>query len=316
MSAQTNAVTEPRFGGEAVVASRTAVTRPVYWSVRRELWENWWLYGAPLGAAWLVIVGVLLGGFYMFHPGFQGKGTLQSLDPMQQQMFVDLQCNMTELLIMLSTFLVSIFYCLDALYGERRDRSILFWRSLPVSDTVTVLTKASVPIVILPLLTFVIAAVTQWIVVVIDAGTLGAHGRSVAVLGQVPVLKMQAGLLYHLLTVHALWYAPIYAWFLLVSAWARRMPFLWAFLPPLMIGIVEKIAFNTTYFARFIGNRVGGAPSGGDFGQRGGSMAHGMSMTTPGLFFMSPGLWGGLIVAAIFLAAAVWLRRYRAPING
>ena len=309
MSAQTNAVTEPRFGGEAVVASKIAVTGPLYWSLRRELWENWWLYGAPLGAAGLVIVGTLLGGFH-------AKGNLLSLDPMQQQMIVELQCNLTGLLIMLSTTLAAVFYCLDALYGERRDRSILFWRSLPVSDTVAVLAKASIPIVILPLLTFAIAAVTVWIVVVIDAATLAAHGRSVAALSGVPVLKTQAGLLYHLVTVHALWYAPIYAWFLLVSAWARRMPFLWAFLPPLMIGLVEKIAFNTTYFARFIGYRIGGAPSGGDFGQRGGSMAHGMSGATPGQFFVSPGLWGGLIAAAIFLAAAVWLRRYRAPING
>ena len=309
MSAQTNAVTEPRFGDETVVASRMAVTRPVYWSVRRELWENWWLYGAPLAAAGLVIVGVALGGIH-------AKGNLLSLDPMQQLMIVDLQCNLTGLLIMLSTFLAAVFYCLDALYGERRDRSILFWRSLPVSDTVTVLAKASVPIVILPLLTFVIAAVTVWIVVAIDAATLAAHGRSLSALSQVPVLKTQAGLLYHLVTVHALWYAPIYAWLLLVSTWARRMPFLWAFLPPLMIALVEKIAFNTTYFARFIGYRVGGAPSGGDFGQRGGPMAHGIAGATPGLFFISPGLWGGLIVAAIFLAAAVWLRRYRAPING
>jgi ABC-2 type transport system permease protein len=316
MNAQTNAAAEPRFGGEAVAALKTAVTRPLYWSVRRELWENWWLYGAPLGAAGLVLVGVLLGGFYMFHPGFQGNGTLQSPDPMQQQMFVALQCGLTGMLIMFSTTLVAVFYCLDALYGERRDRSILFWRSLPVSDTVAVLTKASVPIVILPLLTFAIAAVTQWIVLVIDAGTLAMHGRSVAVLGQVPILKMQAGLLYHLVTVHALWYAPIYAWFLLVSAWARRMPFLWALLVPLMIAIVEKIAFNTAYFAEFIGHRVGGAPSRGDFAQSGGSMMHGMSGATPGMFFASPGLWGGLLVAAIFLAGAVSLRRYRAPVNG
>ncbi len=309
MSAQTNAVTEPRFGGEAVVASKTAVTRPVYWSVRRELWENWWLYGAPLGAAGLVIVGVLLGGFH-------GKGLLLSPDPMQQQMIVGEQCNLTALLIMLSTTLAGAFYCLDALYGERRDRSILFWRSLPVSDTVAVLTKASVPIVILPLLTFAIAAATQLIVLVIDAATLAAHGREVSVLGQVPVLSMQAGLLYHLVMVHALWYAPIYAWFLLVSGWARRIPFLWAFLLPLMLGLVEKIAFRTNYFGRFIGYRVGGAPAGGDFAHGGAWMAHRMSGATPGLFFASPGLWGGLIVAAIFLAAAVWLRRYRAPIQG
>ena len=79
---------------------------------------------------------------------------------MQQQIFVSLHGDATsrKMLIMLSTTLVAVFYCLDALYGERRDRSILFWRSLPVSDTVAVLTKASIPIVgILPLLTFVIA---------------------------------------------------------------------------------------------------------------------------------------------------------------
>jgi ABC-2 type transport system permease protein len=277
--------------------------------LRRELWENWWLYGAPLGAAGLAIVGVLLGGFH-------ARGLLLSPDPMQQQMIVEEQCNLTGLLIMLSTTLVSVFYCLDALYGERRDRSILFWRSLPVSDTVAVLAKASVPIVILPLLTFAIAAATQCIVLLIAAATLAVHGRDVSVLGQVPVLKMQAGLLYHLVTVHALWYAPIYAWFLLVSGWARRSPFLWAFLLPLMLGLVERIAFRTNYFARFIGYRVSGAPAGGDFAHGGSWMAHRMSGATPGLFFASPGLWGGLIVAAIFLAAAVWLRRYRAPIQG
>ncbi len=169
---------------------------------------------------------------------------------------------------------------------------------------------------ILPLLTFGIAAVTQWIILVIDAATLAAHGRAVSVIGQVPVLKMQAGLLYHMVTVHALWYAPIYAWFLLVSAWARRMPFLWAFLLPMVIGFAEQIAFRTTYFGRFIRYRVGGAPSGGEFAHRGMSMIHGTSGATPGMFFASPGLWSGLIVAAVFLAAAVWLRRYRAPIQG
>jgi ABC-2 type transport system permease protein len=235
---------------------------------------------------------------------------------MQQQMIVEEELNLTALLIMFSTFLASVFYCLDALYGERRDRSILLWRSLPVSDTVAVLAKASVPIVILPLLTFAIAGATQCILLLIDAAALAAHGRPVSLLGQVPVLKMQAGLLYHLVTVHALWYAPIYAWFLLVSAWARRMPFLWAFLLPMVIGLVEQIAFRTTYFGRFIRYRVGGAPAGGEFAHRGMSMIHGTSGATPGMFFASPGLWGGLIVAAVFLAAAVWLRRYRAPIQG
>ncbi len=56
--------------------------------------------------------------------------------------------------IMATAFIVGVFYCLDALHGERRDRSILFWKSLPVSDLTTVLSKASIPLVVLPLLSF------------------------------------------------------------------------------------------------------------------------------------------------------------------
>ena len=120
-------------------------------------------------------------------------------------------------------------------------------------------------------------------------------------------------LLYHLLIVHALWYAPIYGWLLLVSAWARRAPFLWASLPLLAIGVVEKIAFNTSHFGALLGHRMIGGPGGDDF------MTGILSMDplmhfTPGAFLSSPGLWIGLAVAAAFLAAAVRLRRYRDPI--
>jgi ABC-2 type transport system permease protein len=306
MSAESNVVSDSRFGADAVAATRMAVTRPFYWSVRRELWENRSVYLPALVAAGLVVVGVLFG-------GFRGRGMLLSQDAEQQQMIVAQQINFTGVLIMGVTFVVAVFYCLDALYGERRDRSVLFWRSLPVSDTVTVLAKASVPLVILPLLTFVIAAVTQWIVVLVDMAMMAAHGYGVSAIGQLPVLQMQAGLLYHLVTVHSLWYAPIYAWFLLVSAWARRAPFLWAFLPPLAISIVEMIAFNTKHFSHFLGDRFSGGSSGVGFGGKGALMIHPMSGATPGQFFTSPGLWGGLVVAAIFLAGAVQLRRYRSP---
>jgi ABC-2 type transport system permease protein len=278
-------------------------TRPVYWSVRREVWENRSIYIAPVAAAGLVTVGVLFGAFH-------ARGMLLGVDTAQQQMIVMQQCNFTGLLVMLSTFLVAVFYCLDALYGERRDRTVLFWRSLPVSDTVTVLAKVSVPLVILPLLTFAIAFVTQWIVIAIDAATMAAHGVSTAPVGQTPVLAMQVGLLWHLVAVHALWYAPIYAWFLLVSAWARRTPFLWAFLPPLAIAIVEKIAFRTDYFARFMQYRFSGGPAGMAFASTGALMNH-PTGATPGDFLVSPGLWGGLFVAGLFVAGAVWLRRYR-----
>jgi ABC-2 type transport system permease protein len=123
---------------------------------------------------------------------------------------------------------------------------------------------------------------------------------------------MSLMLLYHLLAIHALWYAPIYCWLLLVSGWARRVAFLWAALPLLAIGVVEKIAFNTAHFAALLHYRFGG-PKGVALTAGGMSMDQ-LTQVTPGKFLTTPGLWIGLVFAAIFLAAAARLRRYRGPI--
>jgi len=112
-----------------------------------------------------------------------------------------------------------------------------------------------------------------------------------------------------MLTVHGLWYAPLYGWLLLVSAWAPRAPILWAFLPPFTIVAVEKIAFNTAHVASALIYRLTG-PEGPT--PKGATMMD--MMTMPVQFFSEPGLWIGLAIAAVFLAATVRLRRYRGPI--
>jgi hypothetical protein len=76
---------------------------------------------------------------------------------------------------------------------------------------------------------------------------------------------------------------------------------------------VEKVAFNTTYFAGMLARRFGGESY--DFPFPAGAMPMDqMAHLHPLMFLISPGLWGGLVVAAIFLAVAVRLRRYRDPI--
>src|SRR5205814_7200522 len=123
--------------------------------------------------------------------------------------------DMVAGLLMLTAMIVGMFYCLGALQGERRDRSILFWKSLPVSDLTTVLSKASIPFVVLPLLTFAITVATQWIMLLLSSAVLLASGVSVAGLWMhVPLFHMSLMLLYHLLAVHSLYYAPIWAWLL------------------------------------------------------------------------------------------------------
>ena len=119
------------------------------------------------------------------------------------------------------------------------------------------------------------------------------------------------------LTVHVLWFAPIYGWLLLVSAWARRTPVLWAALPLLGVGILEKMAFNTSHFVSLLRYRVTGAieeafavqPQHGAVG-----IIDQLSQLAPAKFLSTPGLWIGLAFAAAFLAAAVRLRRDREPI--
>ena len=217
-------------------------------------------------------------------------------------------------LIMAISLVVGFFYCLDALYGERRDRSILFWKSMPVSDLTTVLAKASIPIVGLQVLAFTITFATQLIMLLLSSAVLAASGISVATLWtQLSFFSISLMLLYHLVALHGLGWAPLYSWLLLVSSWARRVPILWAVLPPLAIGLVERVAFNTTYFASWLGNRFGGGTEVLD-DMSSNFPIEPMAHSNLGRYLTSPGLWIGLICAAAFLLSAARMRRYRQPI--
>jgi ABC-2 type transport system permease protein len=288
--------------------AQSSATRPLLWSVRRELWESRSIYVAPLAVAALFLFGFLIS---LVRLPEQVRVAM-ALDPQKQHEALMQPYDFAALAIMAATFIVGLLYCVDALSGERRDRSILFWKSLPVSDRTAVLAKASIPLVVIPLLAFLITVVVQGIMLLLSTAVLLASGLSATTLWtQVPLFQMGFRLLYHYATVHALWYAPIYAWLLLVSAWARRAPFLWAALPLLAIGMVERLAFNTAHFVALLEHRMAGAPE-AVVSTAGGLPIDPMAHLTPGAFLSAPGLWIGLAVAAAFLAAAVRLRRSRA----
>jgi ABC-2 type transport system permease protein len=249
----------------------------------------------------------------------QSMRELAMLDPAHQPAMLAMPYSHVAMLILLTAIIVGVFYSLDALHGERRDRSILFWKSLPVSDLTTVISKASIPFLVLPLLVFAITAIMQLIMRLVSTSVLLMNGVSTALLWtQLPLFQMQLVLLYGLAVI-ALWHAPIYGWLLLVSGWARRATFLWAVLPPLAIGVFEKIAFHTSYFGSLLKDRLFGFAAGAfDLRTPGGAPIDPhyipLSQLAPGRFLSSPTLWIGLAVAAIFLAAAARLRRYRGPI--
>ncbi len=146
----------------------------LYWSVRRELWENRSIYLAPLAIAVVILIGFIVSPLGLRHvAAFPRPETLHL-----RQMIAG-PYDMAAGLIMISAVIVSVFYCLEALYGERRDRSILFWKSLPVFDLTTVLAKASIPLLVLPFVAFAVTVVTQLTLLLLSSAVLLSYRDTV-----------------------------------------------------------------------------------------------------------------------------------------
>jgi ABC-2 type transport system permease protein len=313
MNTESN-VSNPGVADPGYNAAPISPTRPFFWSVQREIWENRSIYIAPLIAAGVVLSGSLLTAYRL--P--QLRRNALALEPARMRAAIEMPYDMAAMMIMFTAFIVAVFYCLDALHGERRDRSILFWKSLPVSDFTSVLSKAFIPLVIVPLFTFAVIIATQFMMLLISTLVLLPSGLAGTTWRLLPWFQLSIVLFYGIVTM-ALWHAPVFAWLLLVSGWARRATFLWAVLPWLAVAAVEKIAFNTAYFAQMLGRRIGGSfeaafvvtkyPKGSHY-----PVVDRLTQLDPLKFLSSPGLWIGLVIAAAFLVAAIRLRRYRGPL--
>lgn len=295
---------------DAQPAAAAPPPRPLYWSVRRELWENRSIYLAPVGIAVFALAGLVI---HVVTMPSHMPGMLAN-DPAAAGT-ADVAYRVAALLMLVTMFVIGGFYCLEALSSERRDRSILFWKSLPVSDLTTVLSKATIPLVVLPLVSFAALAAMQLALLLLSSGALLVQGQSAGRLwGEVQLFPMWGMLLYSMVAI-TLWHAPVYAFLLLVSGWARRTAALWAVLPLLALGVLEKLTMDTMRVAVFVQHRLVGwyahafavpGPEHIPFDPR--------TPFTPGRFLAMPGLWIGLALAAALLAAAVRLRRYREPI--
>ncbi len=302
------------------------------WLIRRELWEARAVWVAPAICAAIIVGGALLAAFGM------GTVTIEGLDPaalarLHDQLppeHLDRVASLVLAAIAAPFFILVLFtqffYSVDTLYAERRDRAILFWKSLPVSDAETVLSKLTVALIVMPGVAAATAIVTQVVVFAIAGAKLAPLGL---LQGQLWAPSLWGGSLLvvgYVLLASALWYLPLVGWGLLASAWAPRSPLMYASLPPLAVGLAEYIAFHTHHAFAVIGERVGnlglaahaftGRPKGGGFGfvisedyvQVPRSLVEAMC---PGRFFGSAEVWLGVAVGAAFVAAAIWVRRRR-----
>jgi ABC-2 type transport system permease protein len=284
--------------------------------IRREFWEHRSLWITPLIMAGLLVLAALPIHFGS-HFTDDGDGLTQPQNRLS--LFTLMLWGQTVPQFFVMGIVVS-FYLQDCLYQERKDRSILFWKSLPVSDAATVLSKLLVGLVIVPLGVYALTVIagilfqTIWSIRV-AAGTLP---NIVTAWDTVAWLKVQ-GLLLYAVIVCILWFAPLAALIVLASAWVRKNVFLWVTLPPVIAIIVERTAFGTDYAFRLLEYRTWGIWS-----------ALGIAVTTPqdgngrvvslaNLFdnvamakaFANIDLWLGLAVTAAVVFAAIRIRRYR-----
>jgi ABC-2 type transport system permease protein len=200
---------------------------------------------------------------------------------------------------------------------------------MPVSDTTTVLSKLFTALIVSGAIVVAIAIAAQLGVLLISSIALMIGGANpLSALGESQFFQITLGVTYWQIAI-ALWYAPLAAWLLLVSAWAKRATFLWAVGTPIALAVFERVAIGTRYVQDMLNYRLDdpvlrGFAAGGGRGAeftlgREGVRSHGIperlfDAIDPVSFLSNPWLWVGLVVAAGFAAAAIWMRRYREPI--
>jgi ABC-2 type transport system permease protein len=281
--------------------------------VRREFWEHRALWLAPLVMTGLFALCVAIG---RIHLGVEESATVQG-EAQRVAVLTIIQVVLAVLLYLVAMFVVS-FYLLDCLYSERKDRSILFWKSLPVSDGLTVSAKLLVALVVVPLGVFVLALLAHLLCTAI----LGLRVLS----GSVPVVFtwstyewLRTAWVMLLVTVlAALWYAPLAGYLLVVSAWVRRAPVLLATLPVVIGPILEWLAFGTRHIMDFINYRLNGiwwllgvhntriVTKHGLY-----SVGTALEVLNFRAVLTSVDLWLGLMVTGALLYAAIRIRRFR-----
>jgi ABC-2 type transport system permease protein len=281
--------------------------------IRRELWEHRALWVVPLVIAALIVVAAMFP-----HASMQ----IESADVATPQKYMDLFALFHSAMTVPQLLLLSVllpYYLLDCLYAERKDRSILFWKALPVSDAQTVLSKLLVALAVVPLGVFVLTLFTDAAASAILAVRFhGAPLVSAFLRWDTQAWLFTQGLILGALVVVILWYAPLAAYLMLVSAWAKRSAFLWAAMPPLVAMLIEKIAFGTTYVARFLGYRLGisallGLNHGaGEAAIAAGEHAPGMlDRVRPLAALANVDLWLGLAATAALLWLTIRVRRHQ-----
>ncbi len=293
--------------------------------IRREVWEHRSIWMTPLVIALIVSLLSLTGQVVV--SGFDHAVDIaivgaSNIGENERRVAITAFLVGISLLFILAMQVLTVFYSLDALYAERKDKSILFWRSLPVTDAETVLSKLITAGLLIPIITFVAVVVTHVFNLVISSIWLSAQGGDAGHLiwSSVPLIDNWLATLIVFVAL-PLWMSPFLGWFLFVSSFTKRSPLLVAFLPILVVPMLERIILGTSIFSEAIFVRTGKMPlfhgmESADFFDEDKLTVSGEAISLLARidlagFLTSPSLWLGLVVCGLFTTAAIYMRRYR-----
>ncbi len=279
------------------------------WQIRREFWENREIWIMPLALGAIMLLAALFGRVDIdlvgMFPAF-----VAAARPDPGHFLGGVVLLGITVLFFTALSLYSGWYFLDCLYAERKDRSILFWKSLPVSDTLTVLVKLAMGLVVIPCVYWACADLTT----VLIAFVLSIRGGAALVGGLWRIdlwIQLQILWLYVIVTV-ALWFAPVAAWLMLASAWAKRAVMLWSLLPLLVLIVAEAALLGSWRTADVLGARLGSGYFNAAFSSGPGSDV--WHWINPVGFLSTPAVWYGIAVAVVLLVATIQVRRRRSDI--
>jgi ABC-2 type transport system permease protein len=294
--------------------------------IRREIWEHRSVYITPLAIAVLMTLAPLTGQVAISAYGSAvdlAMMTANEIDPRAHRAIINGFVIGIASVFLVATWILTVFYALDSLYAERKNKSILFWRSLPVTDTETVISKLLVALVVIPLVSFLAIIATQLVTLILTSIWLNFEGGNPSLIIWQPLnlLDIWVGTLIVVLAV-PLWLSPLIGWFLFVSAFAKRAPLAFAFMPLFILPMAEKILLGSQFLARMFFVRTFNMPL---FSLNGGreltffdledlnadQFLSLLSLIDLGKFFGNVSLWAGLLICAVFTAGAIYIRRYR-----
>lgn len=295
--------------------------------LQRELWEHRSVFVVPVVVAVITLLTswtgqVTIGELEHLDMGIVGLSNMPDNVRAAALSFTMVGLSVSFIIAM---WILTIFYALDALYAERKDRSILFWRSIPITDFETVLSKLLTALLVIPLVTFVIIAVTQILVLLSLTVQVDFRGGSPwqLIWAAAPFLDTWAATIVLLIAL-PLWLSPFIGWFLFVSAFTKRSPLLVAAMPIVLLPMFEKLFFDSAlmaeaFFVRsvkfplFTGvdNMALMMQETDDLAALAEAELSVFSLLDLGNFLASPQLWLGIVVCGLFSAAAIYVRRYR-----